>query len=135
MAGVVRIPWYATVFRGDTFADAVVAISPLALRFGATRYAVHRSRDDMYRIDQMLWFESKDDWYLYWESPELIEFRARWMGKYQIPVVYVWYDELAAGDLGPQVPTHEPDPDLGLPFGPTAGAPNGTPTPEPQTAA
>ena len=135
MAGVVRIPWYATVFRGDTFADAVAAISPLALRFGATRYAVHRSRDDKYRIDQMLWFESKDDWYGYCGNPsELIEFRARWTGKYQIPVVYVWHDEIAAGDLGPQVPTHELGPDLDLPFSPSANGPNGTPTPEPQTA-
>ena len=94
-AGVVRIPWYATVFRGDVFADAVAGMSPLALRFGASQYAVHRSRDDGYKIDQMLWFDSKDDWYRFWESPELIEFRARWMGKYQIPVVYVWYDEVA----------------------------------------
>ena len=103
MAGVVRIPWYATVFRGDMFAEAVAELSPLSLRFGATRFAVHRSLDDKYKIDQMLWFESKADWYRFWESPELIEFRARNMGKYQIPVIYVWYEEITTGELGPQV--------------------------------
>ncbi len=97
MAGVVHIPWYATIMRGDLFADAVAELSPLSLRYGATRYAVHRSRDDMYKINQMLWFDSKEDWYRFWESPELIEFRAHFTGKYQIPIVYVWHDEVAAG--------------------------------------
>ena len=103
MAGVVHIPWYATVFRADSFGEAVAEISPLALRFGASKYQVHRSLDDRYKITQMLWFESHDDWYRYWESPELIEFRARNMGRYQVPVVYIWHDELASGELGPSV--------------------------------
>ena len=107
MAGVMHIPWYATVFRGDVFADAVCDLSPIALRYGATKYQVHRSRDDMYKILQMLWFESKGDWYRFWESPEAVEFRARWMGKYQIPIVYIWHDELTSGELGPQVPSDE----------------------------
>jgi hypothetical protein len=110
--GVVYIPWYATLFRQETFAEAVAAVAPLALRYGATRYAVHRSRDDRYRITQMAWFESQDDWYRYWEGPEMIEFRARNQGRFQIPVVYVWYDELAAGELGPEVPLlPEPEPE------------------------
>lgn len=140
MAGVVRIPWYATVFRGDKFAGEVAAMSPVALRYGATKYAVHRSLDDKYKIDQMLWFESKEDWYRFWESPELIEFRARNMGKYQIPVVYVWHEEIAAADVGPQVGLRDFDPDLDLPFGPDGEEPpDGTngdqPTaPEPQAA-
>jgi hypothetical protein len=140
MAGVVRIPWYSTVFRSNKFADAVAEVAPLSLRYGATRYAVHRSRDDMYKIDQMMWFESKDDWYRYWDSPELIEFRARYMGKYQVPVVYVWHDEIAAGELGPQVEAAEPtlpSPDLGADGQDGSGplTPNGgQPTPSPTTA-
>ena len=35
------------------------AVAPLALRYGATQYSVHRSRDDRYKITQMAWFESK----------------------------------------------------------------------------
>jgi hypothetical protein len=34
------------------------------------------------------------------------------MGRYQIPVVYVWHDELAAGEFGPEVPlAPEPAPE------------------------
>ena len=32
-----------------------------------------------------------------------MEFRRRNMGHFQIPLVYVWYDELASGELGPGV--------------------------------
>jgi hypothetical protein len=47
------------------------------------------------------------------------EFRARNSGRFQIPVNYGWYEEIAAGELGPEVPL----------------APEETePTPEPQAA-
>lgn len=99
MAGVIHIQWYATLLRGDMFADAVAeTAAPVAMRYGATRFTVQRSRDDRYRILQATWFDSKDDWYRYWEGPEMIEFRARYMGKYQVPIVYIWHDELAADD-------------------------------------
>jgi hypothetical protein len=113
VASVVHIPWYATILRQETFAEKVSAIAPVALRYGATQYAVHRSRDDRYRILQMVWFESKTDWYRYWDGPEMIEFRRRNSGHFQIPVVYVWYDELAAGELGPSVEASQlPEPEL-----------------------
>ena len=112
MAGVVWIAWYATVLRQETFAEEVARAAPLALRYGATQYAVHRSLDDRYKITQMAWFESKAGWYRYWDGPEMIEFRARNSGHFQIPVVYVWHDELASGALGPEVPlAPEPEPE------------------------
>ena len=52
-AGVVQIPWYATLFRGDQFADALEEIAPVAMRYGATEYRVYRNRDDMYKFIQM----------------------------------------------------------------------------------
>jgi hypothetical protein len=107
MAGVVHIPWYATVARNESFAEAVVEIAPVALRYGATRYAVQVSRDDRYKITQMSWFESKIDWYKFWDGPEMIEFRATKSGHFQIPVVYVWHDELTVGEI---VSANEPVP-------------------------
>jgi hypothetical protein len=121
MAGVVWIPWYATVFRGDSFAAEVAQAAPIALRYGATQYQVHRSLDDRYRITQMAWFESKTAWYRYWDGPEMMEFRRRNSGRFQIPVTYVWHDELASGALGPEVPNGEVSPEP-------------EPTREPQTA-
>jgi hypothetical protein len=111
MAGVVHIPWYATGFRDDRFAVAVAAVAPICLRYGATQYQVQRSRDDRYKILQMMWFESETDWYRYWEGPEMIEFRRRNMSHYQIPISYIWHDEIAAGALGPEVPLDEPAPE------------------------
>jgi quinol monooxygenase YgiN len=96
--GVMLISWYATFFRGDQFVDAVAEFAaPVSLEYGATRYTVQRSRDDAYRILQQVWFNSSDDWYRYWEGPEMREFRARYSGRYQIPIVYTWHDEYAAG--------------------------------------
>jgi hypothetical protein len=109
--GVVWVQWYATVLRQEAFALEVAQVAPLALRYGATQYAVQRDLDDRYRIIQMTWFESHEDWYRYWDGPEMIEFRARNSGRYQIPVTYAWHDELAAGALGPEVPAGpEPEP-------------------------
>jgi hypothetical protein len=104
MADLVWVQWYATIARKDAFAAEVAAVAPIALRYGAQQYRVHVSNDDRYRITQMSWFENKTDWYRYWDGPEMIEFRARNSGRYQIPVTYVWHDEIAAGELGPRVP-------------------------------
>ncbi|MGI8903454.1 MAG: hypothetical protein ACR2IP_07330 [Solirubrobacteraceae bacterium] len=114
MAGLVHIPWYATVLRQESFAEKVVAVAPLVLRYGATQYSVQRSRDDFYRITQLAWFAQKADWYRYWNGPEMVEFRRRNSGHFQVPVAYVWHDELAAGALGPEVglePATEPEPE------------------------
>ena len=119
MSGVIHIDWYATVGRKDGFAAEVAYAASLALRYGATQYSVHRSRDDRYKIQQMAWFQSSRDWYRYWEGPEMIEFRRRNTGRYQIPIAYVWYDELVVGELGPEVEAEaEPEPE------PTAPAPS-----------
>jgi hypothetical protein len=109
MAGVVHVRWYATILRQEALATEVCRVAPLALRYGATRYAVHRSNDDRYIIVQMSWFESKMDWYRYWEGPEMTAFRRRNSAHYQIPATYVWHEELVAGELGPEVPL-EPAP-------------------------
>jgi len=112
VAALVHVTWYATILRQDALAAEVSAVAPLAMRYGATKYAVHRSDDDRYKIIQMAWFDSKDAWYRYWDGPEMTEFRRRHSGHYQVPVVYVWHDELVSGELGPEVPlAPEPAPE------------------------
>lgn len=103
MADLVWVSWYATILRQDSFAAEVARVAPVALRYGATRYQVHVSNDDRYRITQMTWVPSKLAWYRFWDGPEMIEFRARNAGRYQIPVTYGWADEIASGELGPRV--------------------------------
>ena len=43
--GIVHIPWYATGFRADKLEAALMGIAPVALRYGARSYQVHRFRD------------------------------------------------------------------------------------------
>jgi hypothetical protein len=101
MAGVVSIPWYATLFRGDRFAEALGEIAPLATRYGATDYRVYRSRDDMYRFNQMATFEDKADFEAYWYSEDFNAWRTVYSGWYQIPVLYNWHDLILQGGLTP----------------------------------
>ena len=99
MAGVVHIPWYATLFRGDKFELALAEIAPVALRYGGTDYRVYRSRDDMYRFLQMATFENKTDFERYWYGEEFNAWRADYTGWFQVPVVYVWNDLVLQGNL------------------------------------
>jgi hypothetical protein len=101
-AGVVHVPWYATVFRGDKLETALADIVPVALRYGATDYSLHRSRDDRYKFLQTASFPDKLSWQRYWEGEEFIEFRATCSSWYQVPVIYVWHDLVVAGALEPE---------------------------------
>ena len=95
--GSVHIPWYATFFRGDRFAEALGEIAPVAMRYGASDYAVYRSRDDQYKFVHAVTFEDKLDWDRYWNGPEFADWRAEYSSWYQVPVLYVWHDVVAAG--------------------------------------
>jgi hypothetical protein len=99
MAGVVHVPFYATVFRGDKLEAAVAELAPLALRYGATSYAVHRNRDDSYKILLMVEFDSKSDWERFWNGPDVVRFRAINQSLYQVPLLYSWADVSARGGI------------------------------------
>jgi hypothetical protein len=100
MAGVVHVPFYATLFRGDKLEAAIKEIAPISLRYGATRYMVHRNRDDAYRILMMVEFESKSDWERFWMGPEMVRFRAINQSLYQVPQLYSWADVTIEGAIG-----------------------------------
>ena len=109
MAGCVHIPWYATGFRGDSLEQALEEIAPVALRYGATGYAVYRYRDDRYKFLQTATFASKIDWERYWAGPEFTRFRVNHSSHYQIPVLYTWADISAEGHLA-DAPATEGEP-------------------------
>lgn len=105
MAGVVHIPWYATLFRHEKFAEALQDVAPIAIRYGATQVQIHQSRDDRYKFDHMLWFDTRAEWERFWEGDEMIRFRARFSGWYQVPVLYVWNDEIVRIEVEPEAET------------------------------
>ena len=104
-AGVVHIPWYATVFRGDRFEQALELIAPIALRYAARDFQVYRSRDDRYKFVQLATFEDKLDFERYWYSDDFSAWRADFSGWYQVPVVYSWNELVISGGLA-----REPEP-------------------------
>jgi hypothetical protein len=97
--GTVIVPWYATGFRADSFGAALNEIAPVALRYGASSYAVYRLRDDHYKFQQLAAFEDLLDWERYWEGPEMTDFRVITSGWCQVPVLYGWWDLTAGGAL------------------------------------
>jgi hypothetical protein len=99
MSGVVHIPWYANFFRGDQLQAELERVSPLSVRYGATGYAVHRSRDDAYKLLQMIEFDEHVDWDRWWISPEMVDFRTYCQGWYQVPVLYVWHTIVCEGSV------------------------------------
>ena len=101
MAGVVHVPWYATALRADKLEAALLDVSAAALRYGASKWELHRSRDDRYKLLQMISFETKEDFERWWAGHEMVDMRTITSGWYQIPVLYVWHDVCGAGEIGP----------------------------------
>jgi hypothetical protein len=97
VAGTVIIPWYATGFRPDPFERALNEIAAVSLRYGASSYAVYRARDDRYKFQQLAAFSEHLDWERYWDGREMVDFRVRHSGWYQVPVIYGWWDLTADG--------------------------------------
>ena len=102
MSGVVHIPWYATGFRADGFERDLDEVAAAALRYGASSYAVYRSRDDRYRFQQLAAFAEHLDWERYWGGPEMTFFRASHSSWYQVPVLYSPWETIGAGGLDVQ---------------------------------
>lgn len=95
----VIVPWYATGFRANAFEQDLGEIAAVALRYGASSYAVYRSQDDTYRFQQLADFADHLDWERYWYGPEMSEFRVQHSSRYQVPVVYGSWDRSAFGTI------------------------------------
>lgn len=99
MAGHVHIPWYSTGLRGDRLERALADVSGTTLRYGATSWALHRSREDRHRFLQIVAFEDKTSFERWWEGEEMVDFRTICSGWYQIPVLYAWNDLVGEGTI------------------------------------
>lgn len=95
----VHVPWYATAFRPDKLEAALGEIAPVAIKYGASHYAVYRAHDDRYKFVQIADFATKKQWIAYWDGPEFQRFRAIHQGWYQVPVLYAPQDLTSEGSL------------------------------------
>ena len=96
---VVTILWHANPFRGDKFEDAWRPAAAAAIDYGATYWALLRSKDDPLDFMQIASFESKAAFERYWYSEEIAEARAEAMGLFQVPVLPMWLRAVDAGEL------------------------------------
>ena len=96
---VVMIIWNATPARGDKFEEAWRAPSEAAIDFGATYWALLRSKEDKLSFVQLAAFGSKREFERYWYSEEISEARAEASGLYTVPVLPVWMRAVDAGEL------------------------------------
>ena len=96
---VMAIIWHANPFRGDKFEDAWRPAAEAALDYGATYWALMRSKDDSADFLQIAAFPDKKAWERYWFSEEIAEARAEAHGLYEVPVLPVWFRATGAGEL------------------------------------
>lgn len=95
----VTILWHATPFRGDKFEDAWTPAARAALDYGASSWALMRSKDDPLDFMQLASFPDKKAFERYWYSEEMSENRAEAMGLYEVPILPVWFRVVGAGEL------------------------------------
>ena len=93
------VPWYSTAFRGDKMEQGLAEIAPVAMRYGAVFYAVHRSSEDRYKFEHISVFEhdNRAQWGEYWTGPEMTRWRAIHSGHYQVPILPTYYQVAAVG--------------------------------------
>ena len=97
---VVTILWHATPFRGDKFEEAWRPAAA-ALDYGATYWALLRSKDDPLDFTQIAAFKDKKAFERYWYSEEISEARVDAHGWYEVPILPVWFRVIGAGELVP----------------------------------
>jgi hypothetical protein len=100
MATVFNVPWYATGFRGDAVEEALQEIAPVALRYGASDWAIYRYTDDRYKFMQFATFDDKDRWQIYWYGPEFTDWRMQYSSWFQVPILYQPMRLVNSGRIG-----------------------------------
>jgi hypothetical protein len=96
---VVTILWHATPFRGDKFEEAWTPAAAAALDYGATYWALMRSKDDPLDFSQIAAFPDKKAFERYWYSEEISDARAEASGWYEVPILPIWFRAVGAGEL------------------------------------
>ena len=95
----VRIPWAINPSRGDRFEAAWLPVAESALDFGATGWALFRSKEGGLDFTQLAFFPTKLDFERYWYSEEVVEARTRGAGLFQVPIQPIYLHEVTAGSM------------------------------------
>ena len=98
---VVVVPWHINPFRGDKFEAAWLPAAEAVLDFGATGWALFRSKEGGLDFTQLAFFETKLDFERYWYSEEISKAREDAAGLYQVPLLPEFHRVAGTGSLAP----------------------------------
>ncbi len=101
-AGILaEIRWAINPFRGDKFEALWTPAAEAALDFGATGWALYRSKEGSLDFIQQAFFPTKDGFERYWYSEELSAARIEAQGYYQVPLLPTFHDVVGIGFMDP----------------------------------
>jgi cation diffusion facilitator CzcD-associated flavoprotein CzcO len=98
---LVEIKWAINPFRGDAFAEAWAPAAEAALDYGATQWALYRSKEGMLDFTQTALFPSVEHFERYWYSEEIAAVRVQAAGYYQVPLLPTFHALVGMGALAP----------------------------------
>ena len=97
----VRIPWAINPSRGDKFEAAWLPVAEAALDYGATGWALFRSKEGGLDFTQLAFFPVKLDFERYWYSEEVSQAREDASGLYHVPLLPEFHKIVGTGTLTP----------------------------------
>ena len=96
-----EVRWAINPFRGDKFEVLWTPAAEAALDYGATGWALYRSKEGTLDFTQHAFFPSKDGWDRYWYSDEISAARIEAQGYYQVPLLPTFHTVTGIGFLDP----------------------------------
>jgi hypothetical protein len=97
----VEVHWVVNPFRGDAFQELWLPAAEAALDFGATYWALLRSKEGTLDFLQHAHFPTQDHWDRYWYSEEIAAVRVAAQGYYQVPLLPTFHTIIGSGSLEP----------------------------------
>lgn len=98
---VVELKWVINPFRGDKFEEAWTPVAEAVLDFGATGWALFRSKDGKLDFIQLAFVPAKLTWEHYWYSDEVLKAREGVAGYFHVPLLPSFHSIAGMGSLAP----------------------------------
>jgi hypothetical protein len=98
---LVEIKWAINPFRGNAFEEVWTPAAEAALDFGATQWALYRSKEGGLDFTQTALFPSVADFERYWYSEEIAAVRIQASGYFQVPILPTFHSLSGMGAISP----------------------------------
>jgi hypothetical protein len=102
---MVEVTWQINPFRGDKFLKVWLPAAEAALDYGASYWALLRSKEGGLEFRQQAVFPTSGDFDRYWYSAEIAEARITAQGLYQVPLLPEYHTIVGAGTTGAVAPS------------------------------